>query len=155
MEDKKMKRSWERRLAALDARHGGGLSVNRLLIPCIIRLDACSEPPNPCFFDDASPDNRARVADLQAWRACSARRCGLAQSASTADCCADGLFQPAPSRGLMVRSVAKATRLEHPKSASADLGFDNCRSRVNPRSGGRRGGRRHPSRRRAARGSSG
>jgi hypothetical protein len=91
MEDEKMKRSWERRLAALEARYGDGLSVNRLLIPCIIRQDACSTRPNPCSFDDASPDNPARVVDLQEWRACSARRCGLPQSASTADCCADTL----------------------------------------------------------------
>jgi hypothetical protein len=62
-----------RRRAALEARHGGGLSVNRLLIPCIIRPDACIEPPNPCSFDDASPDNPARGVDLQGWRACSAR----------------------------------------------------------------------------------
>ena len=76
-ENEKMKRSWERRLAALEARLGGDLPVNRLLIPCIIRQDACSTRPNPCSFDDASPDNRARAVDLQAWRACSARRRGL------------------------------------------------------------------------------
>ena len=86
-----MKRSWERRLAARKARARDAVPVNRLLIPCIIRQDACSTRPNPCSFDDASPDNAARVVDLQAWRACSARRCGLPQSASTADCCADTL----------------------------------------------------------------
>jgi hypothetical protein len=64
---------WERRFAAFDARHGVGLPVNRLLIPCIIRPDACSEP-NACSFADASPDHRAKVVDLQGWRACSARR---------------------------------------------------------------------------------
>jgi hypothetical protein len=86
-----MKRSWERRLAALRARAREAFPVNRLLIPCIIRPDACSSRPNPCSFGDASPDNPACVVDLQAWRACSARRCGLAQSASTADCCAEML----------------------------------------------------------------
>ena len=69
-----MKRSWERRLAALEARHGDGFPVNRLLIPCIIRRNACSARPNPCSFDDVSPDNRARAVDLQEWRACSVRR---------------------------------------------------------------------------------
>ena len=63
-----MKRSWERRLAALEARLGGDLPVDRLLVPCIIRPDACSARPNPCFFDDVSPDNQARVVDLQEWR---------------------------------------------------------------------------------------
>jgi hypothetical protein len=91
MENEKMKRTWERRLAALEARAHEAFPVNRLLIPCIIRQNACSARPDPCSFDDASPDNRARVADLQERRACSARRCGLAQSASTADCCADTL----------------------------------------------------------------
>jgi hypothetical protein len=61
-----MKRRGERRLAALEARYG--LPVNRLLIPCIIREKACSGPPNPCSCDDSSPDNRAKVVDLQAWR---------------------------------------------------------------------------------------
>jgi len=65
-------RSVERRLAALEAHYG--LPVNRLLIPCIIRSDACSQPPNPCSFDDASPDNRAKIVNLQEWRACSAHR---------------------------------------------------------------------------------
>jgi hypothetical protein len=61
-----MKRSWMRRLAALEARARDTFPVNRLLIPCIIRPDACSSHPNPCSFDDVSPDNRARAADLQA-----------------------------------------------------------------------------------------
>jgi len=69
-----MKRSLECRLAALEARARDALPVNGLLIPCIIRQDACSQPPNLCSFDDVSPDNRARVVDLQEWRACSARR---------------------------------------------------------------------------------
>jgi hypothetical protein len=69
-----MKRSWECRLAAVETRARDALPVNRLLIPCIIRQDACSQPPNLCSFDDVSPDNRARVVDLQEWRACSARR---------------------------------------------------------------------------------
>ena len=63
-----MKRSWLRRLVALGARAREALLVNRLLIPCIIRQNACSEPTNPCSLDDASPDNPARVVDLQAWR---------------------------------------------------------------------------------------
>jgi hypothetical protein len=91
MENEKMKRSWERRLAALEARAREAFPVNRLLIPCIIRQNPCSARPNPCSFDDASPDNPARVVDLQARRACSARRCGLPQSASTVGCCADML----------------------------------------------------------------
>jgi hypothetical protein len=77
-----MRRSWERRLAALEARARDALPVNRLLIPCIIRQDACSARPNPCFSDDASPDDWARVVDLQGWRACSAHRGGLPQSPS-------------------------------------------------------------------------
>jgi len=75
MENEKMRRSWERRLAALEARARDALPVNRLLIPCIIRPDACSARPNPCSFDDVAPENRARVVDLQEWRSCSARRC--------------------------------------------------------------------------------
>jgi hypothetical protein len=66
MENEKMKRSWERRLVALEARARDAVPVNHLLIPCIIRPDACSARPNPCSFDDVSPDNPARVADLQA-----------------------------------------------------------------------------------------
>jgi hypothetical protein len=66
------RRTVERRLAALEARYG--LPVNRLLIPCIIRQNACFRPSNPCSFDDASPDNRAKIVDLQEWRACSVRR---------------------------------------------------------------------------------
>jgi hypothetical protein len=69
-----MKRSMLRRLAALEARYGIDAPVDRLLTPCIIRPDACSGPPHPCSFDDASPDNRAKIVDLQEWRACSARR---------------------------------------------------------------------------------
>ena len=105
------KRSWERRRAAPEARSEDGLSVNRLLIPCIIRPDACSEPPNSCSFDDVSPDNPARVADLQERRACSARRCGLPPSASTADCCADILYEPRDyaARFLCLPSKAGAT----------------------------------------------
>jgi hypothetical protein len=49
-----MKRAWERRLAAFDARHGDALPVNRLMIPCFIRPDACSRPLNACSFDDPS-----------------------------------------------------------------------------------------------------
>jgi hypothetical protein len=52
-----MKRAWKRRLAAPKARARDAFPVNRLLIPCIIRPDACSRPPNPCSFDDVSPDN--------------------------------------------------------------------------------------------------
>ena len=69
-----MKRSWEGRLAAHEARARDALPVNRLLTPCIIRQDACSESPNPCSFDNVAPDNRARLVDLQGWRSCSARR---------------------------------------------------------------------------------
>ena len=69
-----MRRSWERRLAALEARARDGLPVNRLLTPCIIRQDACSKSPNACSFDDVAPDNRPRVVDLQGCRSCSARR---------------------------------------------------------------------------------
>jgi hypothetical protein len=75
MQNEKMKRSGERRLAVLEARAREAFPVNRLLIPCIIRQNACSARPNPCSFDDAPPDNRVRVVDLQASRACSARSC--------------------------------------------------------------------------------
>jgi hypothetical protein len=68
-----MTRSFVRRLEALEASYGVGLPVDCLLSPCTIRPDACSEPPKPCSLDDVSPDNRARVVDLQAWRSCSAR----------------------------------------------------------------------------------
>ena len=69
-----MNRSVERRLVALEAIYGIDPPVDSLLTPCIIRSDACSEPATPCSFGDASPDNRAKVVDLQEWRACSARR---------------------------------------------------------------------------------
>jgi hypothetical protein len=72
-----MKRSVERRLAALEARYDGELPVDRLLIPCIIRPDACSRAANPCSFADASPDDRARGVDLQGCRACLAHRSKL------------------------------------------------------------------------------
>jgi hypothetical protein len=69
-----MKRSVERRIAALEARRGIDPTVDRLLTPCIIRQDACSQPPDACSFDDASSDNRVNVVDLQGWRSCSACR---------------------------------------------------------------------------------
>jgi hypothetical protein len=78
-----MKGSWEREVAALEACAWDALPVNHLLIPCIIRQDSCSEPTNPCSFDDASPDNRARLVDLQAWRACSAPRSSTGNSWSS------------------------------------------------------------------------
>jgi hypothetical protein len=71
MENEKMKRAWEGRLAALEARARDALSADPLLTPCSIRQDACSAPPNACLFDDVSPDNRACVVDLQERRACS------------------------------------------------------------------------------------
>jgi hypothetical protein len=117
-----MKRPWERRLAALEARHGDGLSVNRLLIPCIIRPDTCSEPPNPCSFDDALPDNPARVVDLQGWRACSAQRYSFAPT--------NGLSRPhGEERGEAARLEpwGRHRTRRHPsrrrarRSASADL----------------------------------
>jgi hypothetical protein len=74
MENEKMKRSWERRLAALEARARDALPANRLLTPCTCRQDACSRSPNPCSFDDVAPDNQACVVDLQGCRSCSARR---------------------------------------------------------------------------------
>jgi hypothetical protein len=63
-----------RRIAALEARYGIDAPVDRLLTTCSFRPDACTEPPNSCSFDDGSPANRAKVVDLQGWRACSARR---------------------------------------------------------------------------------
>jgi hypothetical protein len=63
-----MNRSWLRRIAALEAIYGCDAPVDPLLTPCSIRPDACSKPANPCSFDDVSPDNRARVVDLQGWR---------------------------------------------------------------------------------------
>jgi hypothetical protein len=74
MEKEKMRRSLERRLAALEARVRDAAPADRLLTPCTCRQDACSEPPNACSFDDVSPADRPRVVDLQGWRACSARR---------------------------------------------------------------------------------
>ena len=67
-----MIRSFLRRIAALEARCGIVPEEN-VLTPCMIRQDACSSPLNACFFDDASPDDRANVVDLHG-RSRSARR---------------------------------------------------------------------------------
>jgi hypothetical protein len=53
-----MRSSWLRRIAALEARCGI-IPEEYVLTPHMIRRDVCSPPLNACFFDDASPDDRA------------------------------------------------------------------------------------------------
>jgi hypothetical protein len=56
-----MRRSWIRRLEALEARYGLSGPVD----PLSAGEDACSSPPTAGSFDGASPEDRARVVDLE------------------------------------------------------------------------------------------
>ena len=61
MEDEQMRRSWIRRLEALEARYGLSGPVD----PLSVGEDTCSSPPTAGSFDGASPEDRARVVDLE------------------------------------------------------------------------------------------